>query len=445
MSPQHDPGPPSQTIPDRDIGARADAIQRFELAVIEGTANGARYQSDGQVATIGSHALCSLVIADPTVSRFHCEIRLGDDGARVRDTGSLNGTVVDGVRIVEGFLRSGSVLRLGRTAVRFDFASIAGRLVLSSSRRFGELIGESTAMREVFAYLERLAPTNATVLLEGETGTGKTAAARSLHQSSPRRAGPFVMVDCGAIPPNLLESELFGHERGAFTGADARRIGAFEEASGGTLFLDEIGELPGELQPKLLGVLENRCVRRIGGTGAIPVDVRLIAATNRDLRSEINASRFRPDLYFRLAVVRVELPPLRRRPEDIPLLATELLGRLGAEPDRIANLLDDAMVARLTRFAWRGNIRELRNYLERSLVFEDMPMQEGTAPRVAAPVDASLPFSDARSRAIAEFERTYLVELLERHGGRVAEAAAAAGIDRTYFYRLLRRHGLATR
>jgi DNA-binding NtrC family response regulator len=443
--PSHDLGPPSQTIPDRDIGARADAIQRFELAVIEGSASGARYHSDGQVATIGSHALCSLVVSDPTVSRFHCEIRLGDDGARVRDTGSLNGTVVDGVRIVEGFLRSGSVLRLGRTAIRFDFASTAGRLVLSESRRFGELIGESTAMREVFAYLERLAPTNATVLLEGETGTGKTAAARSLHHASPRKNGPFVMVDCGAIPPNLLESELFGHERGSFTGADARRIGAFEEASGGTLFLDEIGELPAELQPKLLGVLENRSVRRIGGTGAISVDVRLIAATNRDLRSEINASRFRPDLYFRLAVVRVELPSLRRRPEDISLLAGELLTRLGAEPERIARVLDDAMVARLTRFAWRGNIRELRNYLERSLVFEDMPLQEGTAPRTPAPFDARLPFSDARSRAIAEFERMYLTELLERHGGRVAEAAAAAGIDRTYFYRLLRRHGLATR
>ena len=438
----HDPGPPSQTIPDRDLGARADAIQRFELAVIEGAAAGARYQSDGQVATIGSHALCSLVVSDPTVSRFHCEIRLGEDGARVRDTGSLNGTVVDGVRIVEGYLRSGTVLRLGRTAIRFDFAPTAGRLVLSESRRFGELIGESTAMREVFAYLERLAPTNATVLLEGETGTGKTAAARSLHTASPRGSGPFVMVDCGAIPP---KSELFGHERGAFTGADQRRIGAFEEASGGTLFLDEIGELPAELQPKLLGVLENRSVRRIGGSGALPVDVRLIAATNRDLRSEINASRFRPDLYFRLAVVRVELPPLRRRPEDIPLLASELLGRLGAAPERVGTLLDDAMVARLTRFAWRGNIRELRNYLERSLVFDDLPMQEGTAPSAPAPIDAGMAFSDARSRAIADFERGYLAALLERHGGRVAEAAAAAGIDRTYFYRLLRRHNVATR
>jgi len=441
----HDPGTPSQTIPDRDLGARADAIQRFELAVIEGSGSGARYQSDGPVATIGSHALCSLVLSDPTVSRFHCEVRLGEDGARVRDTSSLNGTVVDGVRIVEGYLRSGSVLRLGRTAIRFEFATSAGRLVLSESRRFGELIGESTAMREVFAYLERLAPTNATVLLEGETGTGKTAAARSLHQASPRRSGPFVMVDCGAIPPNLLESELFGHERGAFTGADARRIGAFEEASGGTLFLDEIGELPGELQPKLLGVLENRVVRRIGGTGALPVDVRLIAATNRDLRSEINASRFRPDLYFRLAVVRVELPPLRRRPEDIPLLAAELLNRLGASTERVASMLNPAMVARLTRFAWRGNIRELRNYLERSLVFDDLAFFEGSVPSAPAPVDAALAFSDARSRAIADFERSYLTALLDRHGGRVAEAAAAAGIDRTYFYRLLRRHGLATR
>jgi DNA-binding NtrC family response regulator len=299
-------------------------------------------------------------------------------------------------------------------------------------------------MRALFARLERAAAASATVLLEGETGTGKSAAARSLHAEGPRSGGPFVMIDCGAIPANLLESELFGHEKGAFTGAAAARVGAFEEADGGTLFLDEIGELPIELQPKLLSALEDRAVRRVGSNSRREVDVRLIAATNRDLRAEVNATRFREDLYFRIAVLRITLPPLRLRPKDLPELAANLLDRLGALPGQRDALLTPELIERLQASAWPGNVRELRNYLEQCLVFDGaVPLETPALPADnAIRVDTSLPFADAKRRAQAEIERAYLVELLAISGGKVARAAAAAGIDRTYFYKLLRRHGI---
>jgi two-component system response regulator GlrR len=429
----------------REQGAPRDVVRGFELTVVDGNDRGRTYASDGNACTIGSHALCSLVVRDPLVSRFHCEIRCDRHGAHLRDTASLNGTQIDGVRVVEAMLDHGQRVKLGGTTIRFD------QLALSAASRFELLVAESTPMRQVFAVLERAAASTATVLLEGETGTGKTAAARSLHQRSPRRDKPFVIVDCGAIPANLLESELFGHEKGAFTGAVDRRIGAFEEADGGTLFLDEIGELPAELQPKLLSVIENKAVRRVGGTGTRPLDVRLIAATNRDLRGELNSGRFRPDLYFRLAVLRVEIPPLRARADDLGPVARQLLATLGATPAQIARLTDADALARLRQAPWPGNLRELRNYLERCLVFDEaLPLGEDgaavpgapTEPSAGAASDISLPFAEAKANALAHFERRYLADLLRQHHGSVVHAAGAAGIDRTHFYRLMRRHGL---
>jgi DNA-binding NtrC family response regulator len=295
-------------------------------------------------------------------------------------------------------------------------------------------------MREVYAVLERATPTDTTILLEGETGTGKGLAAASVHKVSPRRDGPFVVVDCGAIPANLLESELFGHEKGAFTGADARRIGAFEDASGGTIFLDEIGELPLDLQPKLLRVLESRELRRVGGNRTIPVDVRVVAATNRDLRAEVNAGRFRSDLYFRLAVVKVRLPSVRERPEDIPGLVEEFLRAMAPPAEAAARLRGAEFLADLVRHPWPGNVRELRNHLERCLVFQDAGRLP--EPEHAAPAPGSSPYADARRRALDEWERSYLDGLLRRFPGKVAQAAAAAGLDRAYLYKLLRKHGL---
>jgi DNA-binding NtrC family response regulator len=279
------------------------------------------------------------------------------------------------------------------------------------------------------------------VLIEGETGTGKELAAESIHAASPRAHKPFLVIDCGAIPANLLESELFGHEKGAFTGASARRLGIFEEAGGGTVFLDEIGELPPDLQPKLLRVLERREIRRVGANRQQSIDVRVIAATHRDLRAEVNAGRFRSDLYFRLAVVRVPLPPLRERPEDIPMLAEKIVASL-AGPEAARRLLTPELFAALGHHAWPGNVRELRNYLERCLVMEQpLPLADG-APAGGSSVDATLRYAEARRRALDDFERRYLEALLALHKGKVSHAARAADMDRVYLYKLLDRHKL---
>jgi transcriptional regulator with PAS, ATPase and Fis domain len=299
-------------------------------------------------------------------------------------------------------------------------------------------------MRATFALLERAAVTSSTVLLEGETGTGKEEAALSIHAASPRAAGPFVVVDCGAMPAALLESELFGHEKGAFTGAAAQRIGAFEEASGGTVFLDEIGELPLELQPKLLRVLERREIRRLGSNSYRPIDVRVIAATHRDLRARVNGETFRSDLYYRLAVLRVALPPLRARPDDIPALVRHLVAQLGAPPGTAERLLEPPILASLVRAAWPGNVRELRNYVERCAVYEHpAPLIEAAADLpVAHRIDLGVPYGVARARLLSEFERSYTEQLLRAHQGNLSAAARAGGLDRVHLWRLASRYSL---
>jgi len=307
-------------------------------------------------------------------------------------------------------------------------------------------VGSSVAARMSFALMERAAASEVTVLLEGETGTGKSQAAESIHRQSSRRDHSFLVVDCGALPPNLLESELFGHEKGAFTGAMTRRVGVFEEARGGTVFLDEIGELPLELQPKLLRVLEAREIRRLGTNSYTPVDVRIITATNRDLRAEVNAGRFRSDLYFRLAVVKIPLPALRQRAEDVPLIVEKLISGLGADARVKATLLDPGFIAQLQRSAWPGNIRELRNHLERCVVLQETLLpgegEETTRPSDDAPtqIDPRVPYPEARRRALDAFERQYVEALLQLHGGKVSQAAASADIDRVHLYRLIKRH-----
>jgi two-component system response regulator GlrR len=427
-----------------------EAVRRFQLFVVGGPST-TKWESMADRCAIGSHPSNDLVIDDPTVSRFHCEIHIEARGARVRDLDSRNGTILDGIPVVDAFLRSGSLLRLGRTVVRFQFGFESNRLPISEQTRFGSLVGSSIAMRTTFALLERAATSDSTVLLEGETGTGKEGAAESIHLASARRDRPLVVVDCSSIPENLLESELFGHERGSFTGAAGRRIGAFEEASTGTIFLDEIGELPPDLQPKLLRVLEQREIRRVGANAVIPISVRVIAATNRDLRAEVNAGRFRSDLYFRLAVVKIPLPPLRSRPDDIPLLVDSILTTLTDDPVVTASLRTPEFLASLQRAVWLGNVRELRNYLERCLVFQaPLPVTDahgGSLPTDENPppeMDANVSYEESRRRAIEEFERRYVSSLLRLHKGKVSQAARAAGIDRVYLYRLMRRHGMRT-
>ncbi|WP_437803762.1 sigma 54-interacting transcriptional regulator [Sorangium sp. So ce693] len=436
-------GPETLTHTGSPADDGAGAVRRFRLELVEGPARGVVWDSSADRCSLGSDEGNDLVVADPTVSRFHCEIRIDEAGARVRDLKSRNGTAVDGVSVVEAFLRTGSLIRVGKTVARFEFGTEHNRLPLWDEARFGALSGASAAMRGVFALLARAAERDVTVLLEGETGTGKSQAARSIHERGARREKPFVVVDCGAIHGNLIESELFGHAKGAFTGAAEQRVGAFEEASGGTIFLDEIGELPLDLQPKLLRALEAREIRRVGTNTARTVDVRVIAATHRDLRSEVNAGRFRADLYFRIAVVRIPMPPLRQRPEDIPALLDDLLAALHATPEEAAALREPKVIARLKRAAWPGNVRELRNYVEQYLVFRAPPPVSELAPvNAPPPVDASVPYAEARDRILADFERRYFEALLRAHDGKVSRAAAAAGLDRRYLYRLLHRHGL---
>jgi DNA-binding NtrC family response regulator len=441
------------TLPFGGGPSTAASVRRFRVTVLEGGPRpGERAQSSSDRFSIGFHPSNDLNIEDPTVSRFHCEIRLDGGAVRILDLGSKNGTVVDGVQVRDAHLKAGSLLKLGRVTARFELVDEVGRLPLSSRSEFHGLSGSSVAMRAVFALLERAAQSDLTVLLDGETGTGKSRAAEAVHRASARREGPFVVVDCAAIPANLLESELFGYEKGSFTGADGRRIGAFEEATGGTVFLDEIGELPAELQPKLLRALETREIRRVGANQYKKVDVRLIAATNRDLRHEVNQARFRSDLYFRLAVIRVALPALRQRPEDIPAIVDELLRAAGAAGAAADALRTPAFYETVQRSAWPGNVRELRNYVERCLVFQDaLPAPDPSGGlgadevggAVGAPaIDARLPYQEARRRALDDFERAYCEALLRLHQGKVSQAAQAAQVDRVYLYKLLRRHNL---
>jgi DNA-binding NtrC family response regulator len=433
----------------------AGSIDCFEIRVLEGPSAGLTWRPGAERCAIGTHESNDLVLADRSVSRFHCELVCEIGDFRLRDLGSRNGTVLDGVAIIEARMRSGSLIRIGQTTLSFQLKEGKHRVEASAHTRFGGLHGDSIAMRRVFAVLGHAAQVDSTVLVEGETGTGKEGVASALHSQSVRREQPFVIVDCGSIPPELLESELFGHEKGAFTGAAKRRVGAFEEASRGTLFLDEIGELPIDLQAKLLRALESRHIKRVGSNTHFPIDVRIVAATNRDLRSEVNAGRFRSDLYYRLAVVKVRLPPLRERPEDIPGLTRVILAGLHADAETTQALCDPDSMSQLQAGAWPGNVRELRNHLERCLAFrapmpvgednEAAPASHAASGSASDEVDVRVPYYEARRRINDPWERRYIEELLRLHDGHVGRAAKAAGISRGYLYERISRLGIANK
>ena len=426
------------TVP-TEGSSKGSLVQQLQLVVLDGPDAGLRIRATSDRMRIGKHESCDVVLSDETVSRFHCEVTIEAGRAVVRDLESRNGTVLDGVAIMAGYARSGSVLTLGTTRVRLDLGGDHVLVPLSERSQFGGLVGRSPTMRTAFALLERAAACDTTVLSEGETGTGQEAAAEAIHAESARRDHPMLVIDCGAIPPDLLETELFGHERGAFTGALEARQGAFEAATGGTIFLDEIGELVPDLQPKLLRVLEKREIKRVGANQHIPIDVRIIAATNRDLRAEVNAGRFRPDLFFRLAVLTVPLPPLRAVREDVPLIVNAILDRLGTQDPETEGLRSAEFIEYLASHAWPGNVRELRNYLERCIALRTrVAIAEDTRPVV----DARMGLKEARESWTLAFERMYLKDLLQAHGNNVSAAARAAGVDRAYFYRLLWRHDL---
>jgi DNA-binding NtrC family response regulator len=424
-------------------------IRRYQLQ----SKGGEPHELQAQLVRVGSRPGNDLVLDDSAVSRIHFEIIADEIGFRIRDLDSRNGTWVDGYRVVEMYLRSGSVVRAGGTELRFSVLDDEVDIPAASSSGYGSLVGSSLPMRELYAIVERAAPTDVTVLISGETGTGKELVARALHERSARSQGPFVVLDCGAVPGNLLESEVFGHEKGAFTGAHGRRIGLLEEADQGTLFIDEVGELPIELQPKLLRALDQREIRRLGARDTVALDIRVVAATNRDLAVELNRGSFREDLFYRLAVVQLTLPPLRDRREDIRALTEHFVRKAlhgdGARAAEMLSGIDEENWKRLQNHPWPGNVRQLRNVIERTLALSepsslgfDLPGSEvaNVAAEDLPDVDLDRPFVEQKAEVLAGFERAYLEGLLARHDGNFSRAAAAAGIDRMYFKRLLKKY-----
>ncbi len=448
------------------IGGRANAvrIRRCRVEVVAGPDAGLVRDIESAVLRIGARRGNDVQLSDAKVSGLHCEIRLDDRGYRLRDLDSTNGTFVGNLRVNDVYVQPGGVIALGSTRLRFEPLGESVEVEISERDRFGDMIGRSVKMREMFARLEKLSKTDTTVLITGETGVGKELVAEALHEQGTRVGGPFIVIDCGSIPANLIESELFGHERGAFTGATGTSAGAFEQAHKGTVFLDEIGELPLTMQPKLLRVLERKEIRRVGGTKTIEVDIRVVAATNRDLGVEVNRGRFREDLYYRLAVARVHVPPLRERKDDIPLIIEHVLAATpGGEGAQITPDTVDLMM----KHDWPGNVRELRNVIERAVLLAESPANEASLRRVPAipqptrsetatpsstigpaeaqvafPVDISIPFKQAKQDVISEFERRYISKLLEHHDGNISAAARAAGIDRMSIHKMLHRLGL---
>ena len=450
-------------------------LRKLHLLIDPGSETSRELQFDQNIITIGSKEDNDVVLDDSTVSREHCRIIQGDDSFIAEDLGSTNGTFINGVRIQKAFLDPGSLLAVGNSRIEFNPVDEEVSVEPSTSEQFGNIVGKSVEMREIFGILEKISPTDATVVIEGETGTGKEVVAQTLHEMSPRSEEPFIVFDCGAVPESLVESELFGHEKGSFTGAVMSREGLFEMAEGGTIFLDELGELSLELQPKLLRVLEQREIRRVGSNESIPIDVRVIAATNRKLEEEVEAGRFREDLFYRLSVVRLVLPPLRDRLEDVPLLVPHFLDTRDFNQDadgdlKIESIADDALEA-LTDYEWPGNVRELVNIIERACSFssssrlelEDLPDYisgvEGAGVTATPPsrVDnkearwtnvprkerlREQPFKEAKQEWISAFERDYITELLIRHDGNISQAAREADIDRKYFRTLMDKHDI---
>jgi transcriptional regulator with PAS, ATPase and Fis domain len=415
-------------------------LPTVEIRVMEGPDRGlARRLTDGGLR-IGTGAASDLKLTDRTVSRLHCELRNVDGAVHIVDSGSTNGTYVDGVRVHSAEVAPGARVRLGETVLGISGGEGHYTVELSPRHRFGDVIGCSAEMRRLFSILEKIAPTDSSVLIQGETGTGKELLARAVHDASKRAKQPFIVVDCGAIAESLIESELFGHVRGAFSGAVSDRRGLVEEAHGGTLFLDEIGELPPALQPRLLRLIESFEVRRVGSNSSRRVDVRFIAATNRPLAHSINDGSFREDLYYRLAVVELQLPPLRARRDDIALLAEHFFHRYaGAEAP-----LPPDLVASLASRAWPGNVRELRNFIERSVSLGySSTASHAAAPSPGAPgaveaiVPIHLPLKDARAAWTEQFELLYVKALLAKTEGNVTRAAELAGINRRSLQRLI--------
>ncbi len=482
--PQFDPGTGLTTLFEGEW-ATVRRLRKGKLVVVNGPDQGKEIEILKPRVTGGRSIISDLVVQDKAVSGSHFEVSARDDGYRLRDLNSRNGIFVGDLRVREAYLRPGTVFRIGHTNIQFQSMQDVVEIELSKKDRFDMMLGSSPAMREIFAHLEKVAPSELTCLITGETGTGKEMVARALHNASARKNKPFVVLDCGSIPRELIESTLFGHEKGSFTGAVAQHVGCFEQANGGTIFLDEIGELDITLQPKLLRVLEQREIKRVGGDRTHKVDVRVLAATNRDLREEVNRGTFREDLYFRLSVVHVELPAMRERREDIPALANHFLRDVASRRGMTMSYAQDAMAAMMSH-SWPGNVREMRNVVERAAALSDgpvitradlvfgremgpsvvvshdlaqagaqaakraaaelsgveLPQQSGPAIFDASLLKAGLGFKQAKQTVVDSFEIAYLQALMVRNDGNITRSAQEAGLTRYHLRELLKRHGL---
>ena len=433
------------------------SLRKCQLVIIEGPGEKIKHElGKTKILRIGKKEDNDIVIKDNSVSRNHFEIETTVDSYLLRDLNSTNGTYINGIRVKEAFLSPGDIITMGKTKIEYVAFDEKVHMEPSRNTSFGFMVGKSKKMRQIFGILERISPTLATVIIEGDTGTGKELVARAIHDNSQRKDKPFIVFDCSAVAPNLIESELFGHMKGSFTGAVKDRKGAFEMATGGTIFLDEIGELNLDLQPKLLRALEQREVRKVGSTQPVQLDVRVLCATNRDLRKEVEEGRFREDLYYRLSVVKIQLPPLRERNEDVPLIIEKILStaRYNQKPDGsfIATRVEDDALKMLQRYQWPGNVRELNNILERAVSFSQNGSVDAQALRVlfneahneedhtvktGAVADNSLPFKEAKQKIVENFEKEYLQDLLKRNKNNVSKASREAKIDRKHLRNLL--------
>jgi len=429
------------TVAERSISDEEEGSDKLFLSVVDGPDKGRSFELGPLLESsvlIGSSEACQVRLTDRRVSRRHCALDWSEGRIRVVDQRSTNGTTIDGVSVMDAVLKEGQILRLGETALALERRGEgpAAPRARSTATSFGRVIGGSPAMQRLYSLCERIAQSNVPCIIEGETGTGKEILAESIHEQGPRAAGPFVVFDCTAVPPNMLEAELFGHEHGAFSGAVQARAGVFEEANGGTLLIDEIGELDPLLQPKLLRAVERCEIRRVGSTKPVRVDVRLLAVTRRDLDREVQAGRFRDDLFHRLAVARIELPPLRKRTGDVERLVRHFYEQVGAD----IKTLDAGQLALWRDYTWPGNVRELRNAVARYVAlgeveqYEADPIPEQDV--IAEVLARKMPLSLARRRVLDAFEHRYVAHVLEEHGGNVAQAARASGIARRYLRKL---------
>ena len=424
------------------------------LVVVTGPDKGRELRVTKGTYTIGKLETCDLVLTDSAVSRQHLEVAVLPDGLRIRDLQSRNGSYFQGAQFETIVIGVGAGIKVGATELLVVAPSDAQAPEVWEHDRFGPLLGPSLAMRQVFALLAKYAKSDAPVLVHGETGTGKELVAEAIHLFSPRSKGPFVISDLASVSPTLLESELFGHMRGAFTGADRDRVGLFAESRDGTIFLDEIGELDLADQPRLLRALDRKQYRPVGSNEYRPIHSRVIAATNRDLRAEVAAGRFREDLYHRLSILRVDLPPLRARRDDIRCYAQHFVERAALQLNIPTPTIPPHVITALAAHDWPGNVRELRNVLERAVTLTPVgaPLDLGTiglAPStdvpLSLPVDTSVPFRDAKNRLIEAWERDYVRHLLKKSQGNVSLAARNAGMSRMYLYQLIEKHGVPHR